>query len=268
MLTLHLLSTFPYLARLIAFPACSFSCGPVPFEIDNPCPSFTPPLSQLSIPNHLIMLFPSLTATVSLLLLTSSTLAAGGHEQGASRRSSTHARHRRLANQGSAVKRAVPIPGGIESDIHGRQAPGSIAMRKRSDGSFCKVRSSSSALPSASASIAIQNSTSVYVAVAAPEATSATSSGVDNSVAESYTAVASTSVTVVSSGTGSSTLSASLTTSSVAVSTESSTVSSVAQPASSSVVPTVCVDPLWSHFFFLFLFHFFLLLSLTQLKML
>ncbi|KAL7415240.1 glycosyl hydrolase catalytic core-domain-containing protein [Mrakia frigida] len=73
-------------------------------------------------------------ASLSLLLLSSSTLlveAAGPHQ-------ARGLNHRRAA---SHAKRLPTLP----IDVHGRQLPGTVKIRKRSDGSAkCKVRASSS----------------------------------------------------------------------------------------------------------------------------
>ena len=114
-------------------------------------------------------------ASLSLLLLSTSTLlveAAGPHQA----RGGLSSKHRRAAH----AKRLPSLP----LDLQGRQLPGTVQIRKRSDGSAkCKVRpsSSSSALasstyPTSSAggqSSVVQVQSSTSSSAAAPTSTTA-----------------------------------------------------------------------------------------------
>jgi hypothetical protein len=94
------------------------------------------------------------SSLVSLLALASFSAApADAHTGHANGRSAAAHHQRRFGSAGASRRHALHAPAEAR-DVHGRQLPGTIAMRKRSDGSSCKVRPSTSKTAAAAGSSA------------------------------------------------------------------------------------------------------------------
>lgn len=159
---------------------------------------FPPPTRSPSLPTPFhptMMVQSSILSLLALSALSVTPAAAAGHHNGHS--SSAH--HQRRFGLAGRKGHAAANAHLDARDIHGRQLPGTMAMRKRSDGSTCKVRpvvSSSVASSSVAASSAAPSSSAVVSSTAPVSSAAAPSS---SSTEDEWTQTSSTAAAATSS---------------------------------------------------------------------
>lgn len=159
----------------------------------------SPPRAFLPTPFHpTMMVQSSILSFLALSALSVTPAAAAGHHNGHSS-SAHHQRRFGLAGRkGHAAAHAHQLEA---RDIHGRQLPGTMAMRKRSDGSTCKVRpvSSSSVASSSVAASSAAPSSSAVASSTAPVSSSSAAAPSSSSTEDEWTQTSSTAAAATSS---------------------------------------------------------------------